>query len=107
MKAVSIPALCLLLAALPALADHPDAAQLAKSKQCLSCHAVDTQAYAPSFKDIARRHSAADTGLLVRKIRAGGRQHWGEVAMPRTGTLGTPVTDAEARALAAWVLSQK
>lgn len=110
MKPYLSPALCclLLVAAFRADAAKVNPEQLAQSKQCMSCHAIDAHAYAPSFKDIARKHSAAtDTEMLVRKVKNGGRQHWGDVAMPPSGTLSTPLTDAEARILVRWVLSQR
>jgi cytochrome c len=85
-----------------------DPEQLARSRQCMSCHAIDLRAYAPSFREIAARHpAAADTEMLVRKIMTGGRQHWGEMPMPPTGTLSKPLSEEEARILVRWILFQK
>ena len=87
--------------AAPALADLA----LATSKNCMSCHAVERKVLGPSFKDIAARYkdnkSAPD--LLATKIMKGGAGVWGPVPMPAN----TQVSEADAKKLAAWVLSTK
>lgn len=87
---------------LPALA--ADAMDLAKSKNCLACHAMDKKLVGPSFKDIAAKY-ASDSGAvdkLAVKIMKGGAGVWGAIPMPANN-----VTDAEAKQLAAWALSIK
>ncbi len=85
--------------AAPALADLA----LATSKNCMSCHAVDRKVLGPSFKDIAAKYKdtkgAAD--LLATKIMKGGAGVWGPVPMPANNQ----VSEADAKKLAAWVLS--
>lgn len=84
--------------ALPAQADLA----LARSKNCMSCHAVERKVIGPSFKDIALRykdHKGA-VELLARKVTQGGSGVWGQVPMPAN----TQVSDADARRLATWIL---
>ena len=45
--------------AAPALADL----QLAQSKNCMACHAVDKKVIGPSFKDVAAKYK--DTGIAA------------------------------------------
>jgi cytochrome c len=89
------------LLALPAVADPA----LASAKNCMACHAVDRKLVGPAFKEVAKKY-AADKGAaetLATKIQKGGSGVWGAVPMPAN----PQVTDADARKLADWVLSQK
>jgi cytochrome c len=87
--------------AAPAFADLA----LATSKNCMSCHAVERKVLGPSFKDIAAKYkddkNAANA--LATKIIKGGSGVWGPVPMPANNQ----VSEAEAKKLAAWVLSSK
>ncbi|SEF31813.1 c-type cytochrome [Variovorax sp. NFACC27] len=88
-------------AAAPALADLA----LATSKNCMSCHAVERKVLGPSFKDVAAKYKD-DKGAvdaLASKIMKGGSGVWGPVPMPANNQ----VSEADARKLAAWVLSTK
>jgi cytochrome c len=89
------------LASLPALAS----ADLAQKKNCMACHAVDKKLIGPGYKDVAAKYAgqkdAADK--LAQKIVKGGAGVWGQVPMPAN----PQVTDAEAKQLAAWVMSLK
>ena len=79
--------------------------ELAKSKNCLTCHAADKKIVGPSFKDITAKRGA-DKGAdaaLAKKIKGGSQGEWGQVPMPANAT----VSDAEAATLAKWVLSIK
>lgn len=78
-------------------------ADLAKSKNCMACHAVDKKLVGPSFKDVAAKYKAADAASLAAKIKKGGSGVWGPIPMPAN----PQVTDAEAKILAVWVLAQK
>ncbi|KAB2928392.1 MAG: c-type cytochrome [Dechloromonas sp.] len=83
-----------------ALAD----AELAKAKNCLTCHTADKKIVGPSYKDIAAKR-AAEKGApaaLAAKIKNGSKDEWGQVPMPPNN-----VTDAEAATLAKWVLTHK
>jgi cytochrome c len=89
------------LATMPALAS----ADLAQKKNCMACHAVDKKLIGPGYKDVAAKYAgqkdAADK--LAQKIVKGGVGAWGQVPMPAN----PQVSEAEAKQLAAWVLSVK
>jgi cytochrome c len=101
MKRVLFAIAATLVAAGPALADQA----LATAKNCMACHAPDKKLVGPSYKDVATKYAgqkdAADK--LAAKIQKGGAGVWGPVPMPAN----TQVSEAEAKKLAAWVLSQK
>jgi cytochrome c len=89
------------LVSLPALAS----ADLAQKKNCMACHAVDKKLIGPGYKEVAAKYAgqkdAADK--LAQKIVKGGSGAWGQVPMPAN----PQVSEAEAKQLAAWVLSVK
>ena len=89
------------LVALPALANP----EMAQKKNCMACHAMDKKLIGPAYKDVAAKYAgqkdAADK--LAQKIQKGGSGVWGAVPMPAN----TQVNDAEAKELAAWVLTVK
>ncbi|MCE1182838.1 MAG: c-type cytochrome [Rhodocyclales bacterium] len=77
---------------------------LAKSKGCMGCHAVDKKLVGPAYKDVAAKYKG-DKGAvdkLAAKVKAGGKGAWGEIPMPPNN-----VTEAEAKTLVTWVMSQK
>ncbi len=77
---------------------------LAKAKNCMTCHALQKKIVGPSYKDIAAKR-AAEKGAeaaLAAKIKNGSKDEWGQVPMPANA-----VTDAEAKTLAKWVLTIK
>jgi cytochrome c len=78
---------------------------LATSKNCMACHAIDKKLVGPAYKDVAAKYAGDKTAAdkLATKIQKGGAGVWGPVPMPAN----TQVTDAEAKKLAAWVLSTK
>ena len=71
----------------------------------MTCHAIDKKVVGPGYKEIAARYAgqkdAADK--LASKIVKGGAGVFGVVPMPAN----TQVNEAEAKKLAAWVLSLK
>lgn len=91
----------LLLSAGPVRADY----DLAVKKNCLACHYVDKRKYGPSFQQVATKYADQKnaTALLAKKIRRGGTGVWGQDVMPPQ----PQVSAAEARVLAAYVLSVK
>ncbi len=94
------------LAALGALAGPVMADQaLATAKNCMACHAVDKKLVGPAYKDVATKYAGQKDAVdkLAVKIMKGGSGVWGPVPMPANGQ----VNEAEAKKLAAWVLSQK
>ena len=96
-----LTAMALLQAAAPARASL----ELARSKICLGCHAMDKQQVGPSFKAVAQRYAGQPEAAarLAEKIMHGGKGVWGAVPMPAN----PKVTPEEARRLAEWVLSVK
>lgn len=77
---------------------------LAKAKNCMTCHSVAKKIVGPAYKDIAAKRAAekgADVALAA-KIKNGSKDEWGKVPM-----LPNNVSDAEALTLAKWVLSLK
>lgn len=89
-----------LAAALP-VAAHASA-DLAKSKNCMACHSVDKKLVGPAFKDVAAKYKADKEApaKLSNSILKGSSNQWGPIPMPPN-----PVSDADAGALAKWVLS--
>ena len=94
-----------LLAASALLAGSAVASEeLAKAKNCMSCHTLDKKIIGPSYKDVAAKRKAekgADVALAG-KIKNGSKGEWGMVPMPPNN-----VTEAEAATLAKWILSLK
>jgi cytochrome c len=88
-------------ACLPAMADLA----LATSKNCMSCHAIDKKLVGPAYKDVAAKYAGQKDAVdkLSAKIMKGGSGVWGPVPMPAN----TQVNEAEAKKLAAWVLTLK
>lgn len=85
----------------PAMADEA----LAKSKNCMACHAVDKKLVGPSYKDVAKKYAgdAKAVDALAAKIIKGGSGVWGAIPMPAN----PQVNEADAKKLATWVLAQK
>jgi cytochrome c len=78
---------------------------LAKANNCMACHAVDKKLVGPSYKDISKKYAgnAAAVAQLATKIQKGGSGVWGAIPMPAN----PKVNDADAKALAQWVLGMK
>lgn len=87
--------------ALPAMADEA----LAKSKNCMACHAADKKLVGPAYKDVAKKYAGDATAAdkLAAKIVKGGSGVWGAIPMPAN----PQVSDADAKKLAAWILGMK
>ncbi|MCG1053824.1 c-type cytochrome [Mycetohabitans sp. B5] len=75
---------------------------LAEQHNCMACHCVTHRMLAPSFRQIAAHyaHQPDASVRLQRKIIDGGAGTWGNAPMPAN----TQITDAQAAALAAWIL---
>lgn len=85
----------------PAMADEA----LAKSKNCMACHAVDKKLVGPSYKEVAKKYAgdAKAADMLAAKVMKGGSGVWGAIPMPAN----PQVNAAEAKKLATWVLGLK
>jgi cytochrome c len=100
MKRVLIALTVLAGVCAPALADQA----LATAKNCMACHAVDRRLVGPGYKEVAAKYAGQKDAVdrLSAKIMKGGSGVWGPVPMPAM----PQVSEADARKLAAWVLSQ-
>jgi cytochrome c len=103
MKRALLAMAALSVLSVPALA--ADEMALAQSKNCMACHAVDKKLVGPAYKDVAAKYAGQKDAVdkLAAKIMKGGSGVWGPVPMPANAQ----VNEAEAKRLAAWVLSLK
>ena len=101
MKRALFALVAAVVVAAPAMADEA----LAKSKNCMACHALDKKVVGPGYKEVAARYAGQKDAVdkLASKILKGGSGVFGVVPMPAN----TQVSEAEAKKLAAWVLSLK
>jgi cytochrome c len=101
MKRTLITLAMALSVAAPAMADQA----LATAKNCMACHAIDKKLVGPAYKDVAAKYAGQKDAVdkLATKILKGGSGVWGPVPMPAN----TQVNEAEAKKLAAWVLTLK
>lgn len=101
MKRALLALAALMAASAPSLADQA----LATAKNCMACHAADKKLVGPAYKEVAAKYAGQKDAVdrLAAKIIKGGAGVWGPVPMPANAQ----VSDAEAKKLAAWVLSQK
>ena len=78
---------------------------LAKQKNCMSCHSVDNKLVGPAYRDVAKRYAGQKDAedKLVQKVLKGGNGDWGQIVMPPNAQ----VSEAEARTLVKWVLGLK
>ena len=101
-KLVAVAAIAGLMGSTVAFADA--GADLAKAKNCMSCHAVDKKLVGPAYKEVAAKYKgdAKAPEMLAAKVKAGGKGVWGQIPMPPNN-----VTPDEAKKLVTWILSQK
>ena len=71
----------------------------------MACHAVDKKMVGPSYKDVAAKYAGQKDAVdkLATKIIKGSSGVWGPVPMPANAQ----VAEADAKKLAAWVMTQK
>ena len=98
MKAIIIG---LALVTTPAVADPG----LLKKYNCTACHAPAIKLVGPAYAEVAKKYSTQSDAVarLSAKIKSGGSGVWGAIPMPPH----PQVSDADARAMAAYVLSIK
>ena len=104
MKAVYVAMMAAAGVVMAGQAYADEGADLAKAKNCMSCHAIDKKLVGPAYKDVAAKYKgdAKAPAMLAAKVKAGGKGVWGEIPMPPNN-----VTPEEANKLVAWVLIQK
>jgi len=78
---------------------------LAKAKNCMTCHKTDAKLIGPAYKEVAAKYAGQKDAVdkLSEKVIKGGVGVWGQVPM----TPNPQVTPEEAKKLVTWVLSQK
>lgn len=78
---------------------------LAKSKNCMACHALGNKVVGPAYKDVATKYSGDSSAeeRLTQKVLKGGSGVWGSVPMPAN----PQVTEPEARTLVKWILGMR
>jgi len=83
-----------------------DGEALFKKNNCVACHAPANKSVGPSLADIAAKYKSdkAAPATLEAKVRSGGKGSFGTMAMPPTAKT---VSDADIKAMVAWVLKQK
>jgi cytochrome c len=101
---MNVKALALAAAALvagPAFAN----ADMAKTKNCMACHATDKKLVGPSYKDVAAKYATDKDAVakLAEKIVKGSTGVWGPVPMPPNANVNAD----EAKTLATWIMSIK
>ena len=101
MKRTLIALAMTLSVAAPALADEA----LAKSKNCMACHATDKKLVGPAYKDVAKKYAGQKDAVatLVTHVIKGSKGVWGPVPMPAN----PQVSEADAKKLVEWVLATK
>ena len=85
--------------------DMAQGAALAKSHNCLGCHAIDKKMVGPAYLDVAKKYKGDKeaASMLVNKVKAGGKGVWGPIPMPANSP---KVSDADIQTLVEWVLAQ-
>ena len=78
---------------------------LAQKKNCMACHALDKKLVGPSYKDVAAKYAGQKDAVdkLAAKVIKGGSGVWGPVPMPANAQ----VSEADAKTLVQWILTQK
>lgn len=79
--------------------------ELAKSKNCLACHSVESKRVGPAYKEVAAKYVGQQDAeaKLVDKVIKGGGGVWGSMPMPPN----PQVSAEEAKTLVKWILSLK
>ena len=90
-----------LLSAAPAFASE----ELAKAKNCMTCHKIDSKLIGPAYQDVAAKYAgqSAAVAKLAEKVQKGGVGVWGQIPM----TPNPQVNADDAKKLVTWILSQK
>lgn len=84
------------------LASHASL-ELAQKNACMACHAVATKVVGPAYQVVAKKYKGQKDAeaMVTASIKKGGSGKWGAVPMPPQAAL----SDADAKALAKWILS--
>jgi cytochrome c len=79
--------------------------QLAQKYACVACHHVSQKMLGPSWSSIRDKYKdgSVTAAQLAASIKRGSSGKWGAVPMPPQGN----VPEADAQAIAAWILQKK
>lgn len=89
----------------PTATELEEGKTLLSKSDCLACHKLDVKLVGPSYKDVAKKHTAteANYNLLTQKIIKGGSGVWGPIPMTPHATL----KPEEAKKMVKYILSIK
>jgi cytochrome c len=78
---------------------------LAKAKNCMTCHKVDAKLIGPAYKEVAAKYAGQKDAVanLSDKVLKGGTGVWGQVPM----TPNPQVSPDEAKTIVTWIMSLK
>ena len=87
----------------PALASD----KLSAKGTCVACHLVNKKLVGPSWHDVAVKYkNKADApALMFERVRKGGKGVWG--AIPMAPTTPDKLSDADLKAVIAWILQAR
>ncbi|KVL29151.1 cytochrome C [Burkholderia territorii] len=107
-RAAAVCALAVTAGMAAAQTTVPEPTELVNAQHCMFCHTPDMTFLGPSFHEIAERYRGDPRAAaeLERKLRVGGRTHWGDTPMPSAIDRGGPLSADDAHRLVQWVLSQ-
>jgi cytochrome c len=79
--------------------------ELAKAKNCMTCHKTDAKLIGPSYKEVAAKYAGQKDAVahLSEKVLKGGTGVWGQVPM----TPNPQVTPEEAKTMVTWIMTLK
>lgn len=79
--------------------------QLAQKYACAACHQADAKGVGPSWTSIRDKYKdgSVTPAQLAKIVKTGSSGKWGSIPMPAQGA----VPDADAEALAGWILKGK
>lgn len=78
---------------------------LAKSKNCMACHAIDKKLVGPAYKEVAKKFGGQKDAeaTLINAVLKGSSGVWGPIPMPANANVNAD----EAKKLVDWILSLK
>lgn len=81
--------------------DSPGLAVI-RTSNCFNCHSFNGKAIGPSFFDVSKRYTAAQSNIdtLIKRIKAGSSGIWGKESMPTHPEL----SDEQVKSAVQWIL---
>ena len=102
--AMILAGVCLMSAQTANAVDMAKGEALAKTSNCLACHAIDKKLLGPAYQEVAKKYKGDKDAeeKLIKKVKAGGSGVWGPIPMPANSP---KVNDADIKTLVEWVLA--